>query len=117
MTGLPILSFLDPKGSPVITGFHKGQAWINMTRVRGIDGSDSHSLTRGEITASLQIEDIVKYLVRYVPGFENARHCMTAPFPGIRETRRAVCHYMLNRNDFLARRRDVCCRGHPARRN
>ncbi|MDF9833523.1 hypothetical protein M2103_001750 [Ereboglobus sp. PH5-5] len=85
----------------IITGIRKGEAWINMTRVKDIDGSDPHSLTDGEITARKQIDGIVKYLTGYVPGFENAWLSNTAPFLGIRESRRVVCNYMLNRDDLL----------------
>ncbi|MDR2673945.1 MAG: FAD-dependent oxidoreductase [Opitutaceae bacterium] len=89
----------------IITGIRKGEAWINMTRVKEIDGSDSHSFTAGEITARRQIDGIVKYLTGYVPGFENAWFSMTAPFLGIRESRRVTGRYMLNRDDILGCRR------------
>ncbi len=89
----------------IITGIRRGEAWINMTRVKDIDGSDSHSLTQGEITARKQIEGIAKYLINYVPGFENAWFSMTAPFLGIRETRRVTGRYMLNRDDLLSCRK------------
>ncbi|OFX30963.1 MAG: FAD-binding protein [Bacteroidetes bacterium GWF2_42_66] len=89
----------------VITGLKKGEAWINMTRVNGVDGTDPASLTRGEFVARQQIGDIFKYLVKYVPGFENARMLRTAPFLGIRETRRIVGKYIMNRDDILSRTR------------
>jgi hypothetical protein len=89
----------------IITGIRKGEAWINMTRVREIDGSDSHSLTDGEIIARRQIDGIIKYLTGYVPGFENAWLSMTPPFLGIRESRRVTGQYMLNRDDILGCRR------------
>jgi ribulose 1,5-bisphosphate synthetase/thiazole synthase len=86
----------------VITGLKKGEAWINMTRVNGIDGTDPASLTNGELIARRQINDIFRYLVNYVPGFENARMLRTAPFLGIRETRRIVGKYIMNREDVLS---------------
>lgn len=86
----------------VITGLEKGEAWINMTRVNGVDGTDPVSLTRGELEARRQITDIFKYLKGYVPGFENAFLSRTAPFLGIRETRRIVGKYIMNREDILS---------------
>jgi ribulose 1,5-bisphosphate synthetase/thiazole synthase len=86
----------------VITGLKKGEAWINMTRVNGIDGTDPASLTNGELIARQQINDIFRYLVNYAPGFENARMLRTAPFLGIRETRRIVGKYIMNREDVLS---------------
>ena len=86
----------------VITGLKKGEAWINMTRVNGVDGTDPVSLTEGELIARNQIDSIFKYLVNYVPGFENARMLRTAPFLGIRETRRIVGKYIMNQEDILS---------------
>ncbi|WP_321995548.1 FAD-dependent oxidoreductase [Draconibacterium orientale] len=86
----------------VITGLEKGEAWINMTRVNGVDGTDPVSLTRGELEARRQINDIFKYLKGYVPGFEEAFLSRTAPFLGIRETRRIVGKYVMNREDILS---------------
>jgi ribulose 1,5-bisphosphate synthetase/thiazole synthase len=86
----------------VITGLKKGEAWINMTRVNGVDGTDPVSLTNGERIARQQIGDIFNYLVNYVPGFEHARMLRTAPFLGIRETRRIIGKYIMNREDVLS---------------
>jgi hypothetical protein len=73
-----------------------------MTRVKGVDGTDAQSLTMGEIEARRQIDDIVTYLVNYVPGFEKARFTKTAPFLGIRETRRIVGQYVMTQEDVLS---------------
>jgi len=89
----------------VITGLRKGEAWINMTRVNGVDGTDPASLTQGEFIAMKQINVIHKYLLNYVPGFENACLMRKAPFLGIRETRRIVGQYVMTRDDILSCRR------------
>jgi hypothetical protein len=89
----------------LITGLRAGEVWVNMTRVKGVDGTDPRSLSAGEIEARRQINDIHKYLVAYVPGFEKAQFTKAAPFLGIRETRRIVGQYVLNRDDILSCRR------------
>jgi hypothetical protein len=76
-----------------------------MTRVKSVDGTDPRSLSMGEIEARRQIDDIQKYLVNYVPGFAKAYFTKTAPFLGIRETRRIVGKYVMNRDDILSCRR------------
>lgn len=86
----------------IITGLKKGEVWINMTRVAGTDGTDARSLTRGEIEGRGQIDDIVTYLVNYVPGFEKAYFTKTAPFLGIRETRRIQGQYVMTQEDVLS---------------
>ena len=55
----------------------------------------------GEIEGRRQIDDIVTYLVNYVPGFEKACFTKTAPFIGIRETRRIVGQYVMTQEDVL----------------
>ncbi|MBE0654958.1 MAG: FAD-dependent oxidoreductase [Bacteroidales bacterium] len=89
----------------VITGLRKGEAWINMTRVNGVDGTDPASLTHGEFIAMKQISVIYKYLLNYVPGFENSFLLRKAPFLGIRETRRIIGKYIMTRDDILSCRR------------
>ncbi|MBP7826435.1 MAG: FAD-dependent oxidoreductase [Verrucomicrobia bacterium] len=89
----------------IITGLRAGEAWLNMTRVAGVDGTDARSLTRGEIEARRQMADIITYLKHYVPGFEQAYFTKTAPFLGIRETRRIVGQYVLTQDDVLQCRR------------
>lgn len=85
----------------VITGLRKGEAWINMSSVHGVDGTDPDSLTYGEVKGREQIKDIIKYLIAYVPGFEQAYFSKMAPFLGIRETRRIVGEYVMTRDDIL----------------
>lgn len=85
----------------VITGLREGEVWVNMTRVNGLDGTDPASLTWGEAEGRRQIHDIQKYLIEYVPGFENAHFTKMAPFIGIRETRRIVGKYVMTAADIL----------------
>lgn len=86
----------------LITGLRKGEVWVNMTRVSGVNGTDPGSLTHGEIEGRHQIQDIQRYLIEYVPGFENAYFLKTAPFLGIRETRRIQGQYTMTREDIMA---------------
>lgn len=85
----------------IITGLREGEAWINMTRVNGVDGTNPESLSYGEIEGRRQIIDIQKYLIEYVPGFESAYFTKMAPFIGIRETRRIVGKYVMTADDVL----------------
>jgi len=95
-----------PTGRTIlITGLRQGEVWVNMTRVAGTDGTDVVSLTAGEAEGRRQIRDIQRYLIDYVPGFEHAYFTKTAPFLGIRETRRIVGEYVLDREDVLNCRR------------
>jgi len=86
----------------IITGLRKGEVWINMTRINGVNGTDPESLSHGETEGRRQIHDIQKYLIEYVPGFENAYFLKTAPFVGIRETRRINGRYTMTQEDILS---------------
>ena len=89
----------------LISGLREDEFWVNMTRVKGIDATDTRSLTVGEIETRGQIDALCKYLVSYVPGFEQAKLAKVAPFLGIRETRRIVGQYVLTGDDIRGCRR------------
>ena len=89
----------------LITGLREGEVWVNMTRVKGVDGTDPRSLSTGQIEAAGQINDIRRYLIDFVPGFEGSQLARTAPFLGIRETRRIAGQYVMTRDDILTCRR------------
>lgn len=96
---------LDTERTIIITGLRKGEVWINMSSVHGVDGTKPEDLTFGEVKGRQQIKDIQKYLIEYVPGFEEAYFTKMAPFLGIRETRRIVGKYVMNQEDVLGCRR------------
>ncbi|HUV06373.1 MAG TPA: FAD-dependent oxidoreductase, partial [Spirochaetia bacterium] len=54
------------------TIIRENEMMVNMARVPGIDGSKAEDLSRGEMEARKQITDILRYLIKYVPGFEEA---------------------------------------------
>lgn len=89
----------------IMTGIAKDEMWINMSRVNGVDSTQPESCTYGEIQARKQNEDVVKYLIQYVPGFEHSWMEKVAPYLGIRESRRFVGKYMLTDQDILECRR------------
>ncbi|MGS2763065.1 FAD-dependent oxidoreductase [Sinomicrobium sp. M5D2P9] len=96
---------LNTERTIIITGLRKGEVWINMSSVHGVDGTKPEDLTHGEIKGREQIRDIQKYLIEYVPGFEKAFFTKMAPFLGIRETRRIVGKYVMTKEDVLECRR------------
>lgn len=70
-----------------ITTPTKGELAINTSRIVNIDASDLYQLSKGLETGYRQVEVLMKFLNRYVPGFEEARLSGIAPSLGIRETR------------------------------
>lgn len=85
------LGFNPAVGRPEVT--------MNITRVHGIDGTDPDDLTRAEVESQLQIIEAMRFLRRYLPGFETS-YVVSNPFQvGIRETRRIRGSYVLTKED------------------
>ncbi|MDQ1913535.1 FAD-dependent oxidoreductase [Paenibacillus sp. GD4] len=96
-----------PPGRKEVSGF----AWVsdylvgvNFGHVFGIDGTRAEDLTKAAIEGRKLVEIQVKFLRKYVPGFENAHVVSTGEQIGIRETRRIVGDYMLVQEDFTSMR-------------
>ena len=78
---------LDRVSIGLFRGVDPDEFSINTSRVMGIDGTKSESLTRGEMEGRWQVKHIFDFLVKYVPGCENARLIQSGSTLGIRETR------------------------------
>lgn len=81
------------------------EANINATRVAEVDGTDAGSLTHAELEGRRQIMTIFGFLKAHVPGFEDSYVVSSAPFLGIRETRRILGEYLLTGKDVLEGRK------------
>jgi len=55
------------------------------------------------IDARRRMPEYARFYSEYVKGYVNMHLASTAPFLGIRESRRIVCDYMLNVKDFVKR--------------
>ena len=79
----------------------EGEANINATRITQVNGTDVGSLTRAELEGRRQVMNLFQFLKAHVPGFEDTYVISTAPFVGIRETRRIMGEYVLTGQDVL----------------
>ncbi len=96
-----------PEGRKRVSGI----AWLsdtvagfNFGHVFGIDGTKAEDLTRGAVEGRRLIDVQLRFLRKYVPGFERAHLVHSGDQIGIRETRRIVGDYTLVVDDFLASR-------------
>jgi len=92
---------------------HEGEVTLNSTRVRRMLGINVWDLSYAEAESRRQMHQIVAFLKRYVPGFENAYAVQSGVNVGVRETRRIAGEYRLTADDLLNARRfdDVIARG------
>lgn len=78
---------LDRVSIGLFRGVDEDEWSINTSRIMDIDGTDSEGLTRAEIIGRRQVDEIFRFLKKYVPGCENARLVASGSTVGIRETR------------------------------
>ena len=78
-----------------------GVVTCNMTNAIEVDGTNAEDLTKATLTCRRQMEHIVKYLRKFVPGYENCYVISAASLIGIRETRHFKGKYTLNEQDIL----------------
>ena len=85
-----------------ITTPTEGALAINTTRIINIDASDPYQLSNGLVQGYQQIHTLMKFMNKYVPGFEKARIASIAPSLGIRETRHFKGMYRLTRREMYS---------------
>ena len=92
---------LDRVSVGLFRGVDPDEWSINTSRIMGVDGTSSESLTHAELEGRRQAEEIFRFLVKYVPGCENARLLETGSTVGIRETRHISGLRRLTLDDLL----------------
>jgi hypothetical protein len=97
-----------------LTTTHPGLVHFNSTRIAGVDGRSAESLTEGEIDGRKQVMSLSAYLVKHIPGFENAYLAGTGTQIGIRESRHITGEYVITGEDVYEGRKfdDVIARGY-----
>ncbi|MEM1486345.1 FAD-dependent oxidoreductase [Oscillospiraceae bacterium PP1C4] len=80
---------------------NKGEFIINMTRVIKRSAVDPFGLTEAEVEGRQQAHETVRFLKKYIPGFENCTMMSTGPHIGIRESRKIDGVYKLTGNDLV----------------
>lgn len=86
---------------------------VNTTRVVLKDCTDALLLGKATLELERQVENAVAFIIKHIPGFENAEFSGIAPRLGIRESRRIKGEYQLCAEDVQnARKRlDGVCKG------
>lgn len=78
---------LDRVSIGLFRGVDEDEWSVNTSRIMGVDATAPASLTNGEIVGRRQVDEIFRFLKKYVPGCENARLLASGSTLGIRETR------------------------------
>ena len=75
----------------------------NIGHTFNINPLDEESLTEAMIWGRKSMLEYEDYYKNYLNGYENMTLCTTSSVLGVRESRRIVCDYMLNVQDFIDR--------------
>ena len=74
------------------------------TDLTGYDSLDPLDMTRLSVRGRARAENIARHIFRHIPGGESCRVRLTAPWPGVRESRRIVSRGALTEEDLLTGR-------------
>jgi hypothetical protein len=82
------------------------------SQVGNIDPTDVRDLTRCEIECRQQVSIALKFIKKYMPGFENSYLTRVCPELRIRESRRIIGDYILCKQDVAEAKKfkDVICK-------
>lgn len=83
---------------------NRGEYILNMSRIVRCSAVDPFDLTRAELEGRRQAHQIVAFMRRYIPGFEQCVLVSTGPKIGIRESRKLDGVYKLTGEDLLGNR-------------
>ena len=84
-------------------GAPSGTGGGNVGHVFGVDPTDERSLTKAMIDARRRMPEFESFFRKYLKGYEKLGLLATAPYLGVRESRRVRCDYTLTAADFKAR--------------
>lgn len=79
----------------------KDQWFVNCTRIHGVDATNAESLTSAEIEGRRQVEELMNFFHKYVPGCEKATLMGTGSTMGIRESRHVQGDFVLPVQDLI----------------
>lgn len=84
---------------------------MNTTRVAGIDATKTEDITRGLVEGRKQVQQVMNFMRKYVPGCQEAELIQVASALGVRETRHIVGKYELTVEDIMAQKHfdDAIC--------
>jgi len=84
---------------------HSNEVAVNSVRVMRVLGTDVWDLSYAEYQGRRQVRQIIAFLRKHVPGFEESYVMQTGSQIGVRETRRIAGEYRLTADDLLKARK------------
>lgn len=85
----------------IYRGVKKDEWSVNISRIGDVNGVDAESLSKAEVLGRQQVEEIFRFLKKYIPGCENAVLLTSGSTIGIRETRHIEGEAVFTADDVL----------------
>lgn len=80
----------------------KKDEWcVNISRIPEVDGTNTQDISRAEVIGRQHVDEIYRFLKKYIPGCENAKLLSSAFTVGIRESRHIKGEETLTADDVL----------------
>lgn len=95
--------FQEDQHLPGIQSCGNGIGGGNVGHIYDTNPLDEVSVTKAMILGRRSVAEYHDYYKSYLNGYQNMALCVTANVLGVRESRRIVCDYMLNVEDFKKR--------------
>lgn len=89
------------KSVNIYRGVREDEWAVNSTRISGIDALSSESLTSAEIEGRRQVQELMNFFHKYVPGCKDAILKSSASTIGIRESQHIIGEYLLPADDLI----------------
>ncbi len=84
---------------------HEGERMVNATQLNRVPSLIPENVFVSEYQLRVQMETIVRFLKKNIPGFENIRVNGSATTLGVRESRRVIGDYILTAEDLISGRK------------
>ena len=89
------------KSVNIYRGVRKDEWAVNSTRISGVDATSSESLSSAEIEGRRQVQELMHFFHKYVPGCKDAVLKASASTIGIRESRHIIGEHLLGVEELI----------------
>jgi hypothetical protein len=79
---------------------HPGEVYIHASRIIGCDATDAFMLSKAETLGRKQVIESLKFMKKYIKGFENCFLSKIATQIGVRQTRQIIGEYIITGDDL-----------------
>ena len=90
------------KSVNIYRGVKPDQWAVNCVRVANVNATDPESMSAAEVEGRRQVQELMHFFHKYVPGCENATLMASGSTLGIRESRHIEGDYVLTVDDILS---------------